>query len=545
MKRHFFLIALLVEMLSVGCSQSNPLEKAKCAPNEILYLTEYGYPLKDFPTDGFGGNFVSHTYEKGIGRIAFDFDVTQIPQCAFLDCQSLSHIKLPANVKSIGESAFKDCKSLVYIPIPEGVTSIGEGAFAGCMCLEGFEGALASEDKRCLIFDGVLVAFAPNGLTTYSIPDGVKEIGNEVFSGCDLLESITIPTSVTSIDSGAFRDCSGLTSIDIPDSVAEIGGGAFGGCSGLMSVVIPDGVTSIGSYAFYSCSSLTKVTIPSSVTLIGGGAFEGCTSLATVYCNSTIPPKVELVDLRDGYEMWMAFENNAPGLRINVPKSSVQMYRMSEGWYEYAGFFVGDGSMKSQVSQLYPTEVFLVPNISDAEYRSIADNEESIDSPIFDHFYSSSCSWYCGGSVDKITASSHLSPQGRFSYKPEHAHDFDWESAWVEGVNGDGIGQYLLYEFPSGPRVTTVNILNGYVKTAKAWKENSRVKKLKVYYNNTPIAILNLEDSRSLQSFDIGVVGRLEGKSWTLKFEILEVYKGTKYRDTAISEIYFDGIDVH
>ena len=30
-----------------------------------------------------------------------------------------------------------------------------------------------------------------------------------------------------------------------------------------------------------------------------------------------------------------------------------------------------------------------------------------------------------------------------------------------------------------------------------------------------------------------------------MKFEILEVYKGLKYDDTAISEIYFDGLDVH
>jgi len=30
-----------------------------------------------------------------------------------------------------------------------------------------------------------------------------------------------------------------------------------------------------------------------------------------------------------------------------------------------------------------------------------------------------------------------------------------------------------------------------------------------------------------------------------MKFEILEVFKGDKYDDTAISEIYFDGIDVH
>jgi hypothetical protein len=32
---------------------------------------------------------------------------------------------------------------------------------------------------------------------------------------------------------------------------------------------------------------------------------------------------------------------------------------------------------------------------------------------------------------------------------------------------------------------------------------------------------------------------------WSIKFEILDVYKGLKYDDVVISEIYFDGIDVH
>ena len=29
------------------------------------------------------------------------------------------------------------------------------------------------------------------------------------------------------------------------------------------------------------------------------------------------------------------------------------------------------------------------------------------------------------------------------------------------------------------------------------------------------------------------------------KFEILEVYPGSKHDDTVIAELYFDGIDVH
>lgn len=32
---------------------------------------------------------------------------------------------------------------------------------------------------------------------------------------------------------------------------------------------------------------------------------------------------------------------------------------------------------------------------------------------------------------------------------------------------------------------------------------------------------------------------------WAITFEIIEVYKGDRYADTAITEIYFDGIGVH
>ena len=58
---------------------------------------------------------------------------------------------------------------------------------------------------------------------------------------------------------------------------------------------------------------------------------------------------------------------------------------------------------------------------------------------------------------------------------------------------------------------------------------------------------LDLQDSRSLQCFDVGELGPHDEKApnWTPRFEILEVYEGDKYDDTVISELFFDGIDVH
>ena len=49
----------------------------------------------------------------------------------------------------------------------------------------------------------------------------------------------------------------------IPKGVISIGDNAFSYCSGLTSVTIPNSVTSIGASAFDSCRGLTSVTFNS------------------------------------------------------------------------------------------------------------------------------------------------------------------------------------------------------------------------------------------------------------------------------------------
>jgi hypothetical protein len=164
------------------------------------------------------------------------------------------------------------------------------------------------------------------------------------------------------------------------------------------------------------------------------------------------------------------------------------------------------------------------------------------------------CSWYCGGGPKKVTASSFLKSQGENTYEAENAHDLNYKNAWVEGVSGYGIGEFLEYHFAAqSPRINLIKVANGYVKSEAAWKNNSRVKKLKMYVDDQPYAILNLLDIRGEQRFEVPPIGRprdekgniAETEDWTIKFEILEIYKGDKYEDVVISEIFFDGLDVH
>ncbi len=157
------------------------------------------------------------------------------------------------------------------------------------------------------------------------------------------------------------------------------------------------------------------------------------------------------------------------------------------------------------------------------------------------------CSWYCAGGPYKVRASSELKPSGEENYKAQNAHDFSYKTAWVEGAKGYGKGEYLEYFFKNdSPRITDIIVHNGYIKDESTWRNNSRVKKLKMYINDKPWAILDLKDTRAEQRFVVEPLGRRkDGKDLVLKFAIMDVYKGKKYDDVAITEIYFDGLDVH
>ena len=301
----------------------------------ILEYTTTDGQILSFPKGAFDAKIVSHTYTD-IGMVVFDKPITKIGERAFFFCFSLTSVTIPDSVTTIGVTAFCRCTSLTSVTIPNSVTTIGERAFTSCDSLKEFKGKFASEDGRCLIIDGTLNAFAPAGLTEYTIPNGLTTIGSSAFYDCTSLTSVTIPDSVTTIGYEAFEDCCSLTSVTIPDSVTSIGYRAFYGCSSLTSVTIGDSVTTIGYRAFEDCSGLTSVTIPDSVTEIGDYAFEDCSSLTSVYCKATTPP-VAIIDIIH----WCAFRDNASGRKIYVPMESVNKYKSAWGWSEYADAIEG------------------------------------------------------------------------------------------------------------------------------------------------------------------------------------------------------------
>ena len=268
--------------------------------NTIYYTTSDGKTT----TPGMD-NIVENTYTDGQGIITFSEAVT-----------------------TIGENAFWGRSRLTSITLPESLTTIGECAFTWCSRLTSFSGKSASSDHRCLIVDGKLVAFAPSGLTAYTIPDGVTTIGEHAFFHCSNLTSVTILDGVTTIGNNAFEGCRSLTSITLPESITTIGEFAFSICSSLTSITIPDGITTIGEGTFWYCSSLTSITLPESLTTIGDDAFAACSSLTEMYCKVTTPPTL-------GSGTIISISS------IYVPRASVEAYKSADGWSEYANKIKG------------------------------------------------------------------------------------------------------------------------------------------------------------------------------------------------------------
>ena len=172
------------------------------------------------------------------------------------------------------------------------VTSLGENCFSGCWGLTSITipNSVTRIGEYCFSSCGGLESIVvESGNTVYDSRENCNAIietaTNTMLSGC---RNTTIPNSVTSLGDGCFWFCSGLTSITIPNSVTSLGEYCFSDCSGLTSITIPNSVTSLGGYCFLGCSGLTSITIPNSVTSLGEWCFYECTGLTSI----TIPNSV-------------------------------------------------------------------------------------------------------------------------------------------------------------------------------------------------------------------------------------------------------------
>ncbi len=173
--------------------------------------------------------------------------------------------------------------SITSVSLPNGLKSIGNYAFYQCT------GLTSITIPSSVISIGLNAFSGCSGLTSISYAEGslLKSFGEYAFESCTSLTSLTVPANVTTIGRGAFNSCN-LTSVTLQDCEVSIGEDAFRYCSSLSSISFGSNVTSIERYAFSKCDALTSITVPNSVHSIGPGVFSSCAGLTSISIGSGV-----------------------------------------------------------------------------------------------------------------------------------------------------------------------------------------------------------------------------------------------------------------
>ncbi len=251
-----------------SCNNLNHIEVAK---DNLYYYSENNCIIEK----------QSKTLIAGCNASIIPEDVKDIGECAFWECTLMQIIEIPSGVRSIGEDAFYKCNSLKSIEIPSSVQSCGRNVFEGCESLkratlptwfEGTNAAKKLEEYGCRItYKDIEITHAKNKSSVNTPPTNPQEkINTNDFEIKSILvkykgegDKVSIPNGVKNIGDEAFSGCKSLKSVEIPSSVTSIGVCAFGGCETLNNISIPSSVVNIRYGAFRDCVSLDKITLPS------------------------------------------------------------------------------------------------------------------------------------------------------------------------------------------------------------------------------------------------------------------------------------------
>ena len=202
--------------------------------------------------------------------------VTGLGDELFRGRKELKTVELPDTIRTIGAACFAQT-GLVSFEAPADLTYIGDSALCYC-AMKSFT---VPERMHCV----------PDGLLAFSqvenvvIHDGVEEIRDFAFAGCENLRHIHLPSGLETVGEGAFQK-SGLEEIRLPGSIKHIHIQAFKDCENLKHVDLSDfndgsegsGENSasfheIPAQCFFQCTGLQKIELPRCIRKIGNAAF--------------------------------------------------------------------------------------------------------------------------------------------------------------------------------------------------------------------------------------------------------------------------------
>ncbi len=296
---------------------------------------------------------------------------TSLSAAIFKGCTALVNVSVEEGLREIGQDAFASCEALQTLQLPQSVAAIHANAFSRCYNLASFN----LPEKVSVI--EMSTFYMCRNLPTLDLAN-IKEIQNQAFYGCDVINNIKLSDKLITIGNDAFSDCMALSAIIIPGNVTTMGDGVFFNCPKLTSVTFESGgnllrmgdkqfvdcpvrefilgrnieytgssdenifgsnttlyevsimtsVNRICDNMFDGCQRLTEIVLPGSITKIGYNAFGNCPGLTAVTSKNYTPPTAS-----GAFSQTVC--NNAT---LTVPFSAQSSYKSAAGWKDFKRF---------------------------------------------------------------------------------------------------------------------------------------------------------------------------------------------------------------
>ena len=133
------------------------------------------------------------------------------------------------------------------------------------------------------------------------------------------------------------------------------------------------------------------------------------------------------------------------------------------------------------------------------------------------------------------TASSTKAPGASVTYWAANVLDGNLATAWVEGVNGSGIGEWIRLDFDREVALSRVLLTPGYFKSANLWAHNNRLAAATFYFSDGSSRRFDFSDRMEEQSLELGGI-----KTRWVRMTIDSIFAGSvDSEDTPVSELTF------
>lgn len=146
----------------------------------------------------------------------------------------------------------------------------------------------------------------------------------------------------------------------------------------------------------------------------------------------------------------------------------------------------------------------------------------------------------------QISASDKAEPANGVSFDAKNLFDGNMKTCWMSSWDGKNDIIEFIIDLEENQNVNSavlyeIYFANGCRKDLSTWKSYSRIKRASLSINEKPFAEITFENTYKMQSIDVEKFKLEKTKRYRFRLRILEVYKGEKNDQLAISDIQLTG----